>query len=389
MKVLVNALGADMGGAMRHLTNFLPELGAANPDREYVVLVRSSFELPGTVQPNIRLQYYADRNARSGIWRLFHDLWLLPRRLRREAFGAVVSLTNIGPVWSPVPHVFFQRNALFYCPEYLRELPAWTKLKITLRRRLAIASMARADVTVTPSHAMSEMIRIACPGLDHRRLAILYHGFDGRSFDDPLDAAFQAKVHRVPKPRLLYPSHVAAHKGLGVILGALAELKSRGINMGLVVAGDLDDWPAGADKLRDLMQRMQLQDNVVFMGGVSQRQMGALYRSCDVMVNPSLCESFGFSMLEALGHQMPIVAADLPIHRELCGPAALYYPPLDATRAADRIAEMVQLQNLVDFRQAAAVRLSQFDWSWRRYAREFSSLIDSVLGAQRDKLPTG
>jgi len=271
----------------------------------------------------------------------------------------------------------------------LRELPAWTKLKITLRRRLAIASMARADVTVTPSQAMSEMIRIACPGLKHRRLETLYHGFDRRSFDDPLDAALEVKVHHVPKPRLFYPSHVGAHKGLRVILGALAELKSRGTDMGLVVAGHLDDWPAGANKLRDLMQHMQLQDNVVFMGGVSQRQMGALYRLCDLMVNPSLCESFGFSMIEALGHQMPIVAADLPINRELCGPAASYYPPLDAKRAADRISEMVQVQNLVDFRQAAADRLSQFDWSWRRYAQEFSSLIDSVLGARRDELPTG
>jgi glycosyltransferase involved in cell wall biosynthesis len=117
--------------------------------------------------------------------------------------------------------------------------------------------------------------------------------------------------------------------------------------------------------------------------------MGNLYRSCDLMVNPSLCESFGFSTIEALGHELPVVAADLPINREICGDAALYYPPLDAQKAADRIVDMLEKHDRAAFKQAARNRLQQFDWSWRRYAREFVSLIDSVLSTPRGKTPAG
>lgn len=374
---------------MRHLTSFLPELGAADPDREYVVLVRSSFELLSNLQENIRLEFYPDRLGESWIWRLFHDIWLLPRKLRREGFSAVVSLTNSGPIWSPVPHIFFQRNALLYCTYYLRSVRGWRKLETRLRRRLAVASMSRADITITPSNAMSQMIRATCPGLPHRQLITLHHGFDKSSFTSALDVAIQVKSDSVPRPRLLYPSHVAPYKGFEILFGALAELKGRGNSIGLVIAGHPDDWPPTAAELQKLVRDLALQDNVVFLGGVPQRQMGALYRLCDVMVNPSLCESFGFSMIEALGHQLPIVAADLPINREICGAAALYYPPLDARRAADCITEIIRGRYSHDFRRAATDRLTQFDWSWRRYARKFVSLIDSVVGVQRDKLPTG
>lgn len=38
MKILIHALGATMGGAMRHLSGFLPELGRQDQSNEYVVM---------------------------------------------------------------------------------------------------------------------------------------------------------------------------------------------------------------------------------------------------------------------------------------------------------------------------------------------------------------
>src|SRR5262249_12854860 len=161
-KILIHALGANMGGAMRHLTNFLPELGRWDAKREYVVLVRESFPALH-VMNNIRLERVPDKACSSWVKRLASDVFALPLRLKREKFSAVVSLTNIGPIWSPVPHILFQRNALFYCPYYLQSIGGRLKIETALRRRLAVASMMRAALIVTPSYAMGAMIREACP----------------------------------------------------------------------------------------------------------------------------------------------------------------------------------------------------------------------------------
>jgi len=40
-----------------------------------------------------------------------------------------------------------------------------------------------------------------------------------------------------------------------------------------------------------------------------------------------LCESFGFPLVEAMGARLPIVAADTPVNQEVCGKAAIYFPP--------------------------------------------------------------
>jgi glycosyltransferase involved in cell wall biosynthesis len=148
--------------------------------------------------------------------------------------------------------------------------------------------------------------------------------------------------------------------------------------VGLLVAGNTADWPEG--RLDEKLEVLGLRDTVTFLGDVPQRQMGALYAACDLMINPSLCESFGFAMIESLGHGLPIVAADLPINREICGSAAVYYPPLDSDLAAQAILDVLSNGDQSAFRRAARARLTEFDWSWRRYAREFGELVNVAAG---------
>ena len=161
-RVLIHALGTNMGGAMRHLTNFLPELSKRDANREYVVLVRESFPALDVAE-NIRLERVPDKACSSWVKRIASDVFALPRRLKREKFSAIVSLTNFGPIWSPVPHILFQRNPVYYCPYYLQRIGGRLKVETALRRRLTVVSMMRADLIVTPSQAMREMIQEVCP----------------------------------------------------------------------------------------------------------------------------------------------------------------------------------------------------------------------------------
>jgi glycosyltransferase involved in cell wall biosynthesis len=74
---------------------------------------------------------------------------------------------------------------------------------------------------------------------------------------------------------------------------------------------------------------------VVRLTGVrSHEETWPLYREADVFVFPSLCESFGYPLVEAMASGLPIVASDIPVHREMCGEAAEYFPMLDAAALA-------------------------------------------------------
>ena len=362
---------------MRHLTNFLPELGRQDSSREYVVLVRQSFaELD--VSENVRLERVPDHVCSSWVKRIAGDVFELPRRLTREKFSATVSLTNYGPILSPVPHILFQRNALHYCPEYLARISGGLKIEMLLRRRLAVESMKRADLIVTPSNAMADMIRETCPEVRARRFKTLYHGFDSKvlgrcgKVELPLSANGAA-------PILFYPSHLAEYKGHRLLFEAVSLLKVDYPRLALILTIGPEDDPKLFASFQDDLRRLRITEHVRMVGRVPQAEIWELYRKSDLMVYPSYCESFGFSMLEAMGANLPIVAADTGGNREICDGAASYFSPFNAKECADRICEVLDnASTQASLRAAGIRRMATCDWSWRRYAIEFESILSQL-----------
>ena len=78
-----------------------------------------------------------------------------------------------------------------------------------------------------------------------------------------------------------------------------------------------------------------------------------------------------------MGFRLPIVASDIPSNRELCEEAALYFDADDETGCANCILRVLkdraQANALI---QRGAGNLRSFDWSWQRYAREFTGIIE-------------
>jgi glycosyltransferase involved in cell wall biosynthesis len=88
-----------------------------------------------------------------------------------------------------------------------------------------------------------------------------------------------------------------------------------------------------------------------------------LYRSADIFVFPSYTESFGHPLVEAMATGLPIVASDIPINRELCGPAAEYFSTFDPTSCAAAIRRVAENPDLRRRLSAAALcRAAAFTW---------------------------
>jgi glycosyltransferase involved in cell wall biosynthesis len=89
----------------------------------------------------------------------------------------------------------------------------------------------------------------------------------------------------------------------------------------------------------------------------------ALYHSSDIFVFSSYTESFGHPLVEAMAAGLPIVAADVPSSRELCGDAAVYFAPFDVRACADALRKVADSPELAaDLRAKATVRATEFTW---------------------------
>lgn len=377
MKILVHALGASMGGGIRHLENLVEALGRTSYGVEFRILVPDDFRV-GATPERIHLETVSGRWA-GFVGRLWFDLIRVPRMAKRGGCDAVVSLLNFGPIWCPVPYVVFQRNALYFSPRGGEGLGFMRRLGLRCRRWLTVLEMRRAAFIVTPSAAMRDMILKDVPGLDPRRFRTLYHASGDYRPTEPLSREIAELIERAKGAKLLYLTHAAAHKGFEELFEALALLKAQGAEVSLFSTAAREDWPAGFSEYETQLKNLDIRDRVVFLGRIPQQMVPSLCKAADLMVFASKSESFGFPMVEAMQSGLPIVAADTPVNREICGDAALYFPIEDAEAAVAVISQALEPPVLAELKTKGRLRAAIFPGGWDRYVSEFVAILREAV----------
>ena len=112
-----------------------------------------------------------------------------------------------------------------------------------------------------------------------------------------------------------------------------------------------------------LIHDLHLSDLVTCLGHVSYAGLGRLLASVDGVIAAGYVESFSFTVVEGMAAGLPVLASDIPAHREVGGDAVAYFPPLDAEQLAARWLELVEDEPLRDrLSNAGLRRATQFDW---------------------------
>ena len=78
-------------------------------------------------------------------------------------------------------------------------------------------------------------------------------------------------------------------------------------------------------------------------GFVARKELSILYRACEFVVYPSLTESFGLGIIEAIENGCKIIGADLPYLRSVCQPS-LTFNPNSALGIADAFEKSVKTE---------------------------------------------
>ncbi len=80
-------------------------------------------------------------------------------------------------------------------------------------------------------------------------------------------------------------------------------------------------------RIEKLIETLNIGANVVFFENVKDEELVQLYYGAIATVVPSLMEGFSLTALEALGCGSPALLSDIPVHREICEDAAIYFNP--------------------------------------------------------------
>jgi glycosyltransferase involved in cell wall biosynthesis len=154
---------------------------------------------------------------------------------------------------------------------------------------------------------------------------------------------------------LLCVAALAPHKGQDVLVAALAEVADLAWRCRLV--GPLDRDPAFVAQLRAATAAAGLADRVEFVGPLTRADLDRAYAVTDLVVLPSLGETYGMVVAEALAHAVPVLVSDVGGVREALGDAGLLVPAGDPRALAAALRRWLTEPDLrVAQRVAAATR---------------------------------
>ncbi len=153
---------------------------------------------------------------------------------------------------------------------------------------------------------------------------------------DPLRGAVPRRP-RVNEPFVLVPAGGDARKNCAAAVTALASYQARGRPpLRIVVAGNVT--PSQASALHDLARETGLGEGTVDMlYDTDADELVGLYESAELVFVGSLAEGFSIPVAEALLRGTPVVASDVPAHRELVGAGPWLSPPRSIEKFADAL----------------------------------------------------
>ena len=241
-----------------------------------------------------------------------------------------------------------------------------------LMERGAASLARRSDRVIAPSRALASALLAA--GIPRSRIVVVPPGVD--------------RLPAAPKrrgDRALCVANWTKEKGIRTLLAAIEWLPDVRLDL---VGGTPD--PEYAQLIRHDIGRARLRGRVRALGTKRGAALARLYQRASFFVLPSIRESYGMAVAEAIAAGLPVIACDIPAAREVTGGAALLVPrgKVDAlTDAIDRVAHDARVrEQLVRRSRARAKRFLTWTASERAFVKAVRALLSARgAGARRTR----
>jgi glycosyltransferase involved in cell wall biosynthesis len=219
--------------------------------------------------------------------------------------------------------------------------------------------LSLADLVLVPSRFVANQLLER--GLPWTRVAVIPYGVDLEAFSPDTNRPPNARVHCV------YVGQISHRKGIPVLFRA-----ARGLpDVQFVLTGPL----VTPSLLRGLPS------NARWMGPLPHAEVAALMRTADIFVLPSLEDSYGLVVSEAMASGLPVVVTDHVGASEAIQPGVngLIVPAGDHTALAAALRRLADDSDLRSRMGAAGRSHMASSQSWAQYGTEVLSVVERAL----------
>lgn len=326
LKVFVNASNCMSGGGRTLLKGLLKGV-AFYPQYEFVVFIDARFE---TTIAESNLTYI--RIAKKDRYKV---AFIIRKQLKPN--DIIFYFGNLPPLISfPGHRVFLLQSNRFMIEKYsLKGFSPKRKIAIILERAYFNFFYKNVtDIIVQTSSMLSQVKK-----LKRKIPAYIMPSYDLAEFASEQIVSNRAKIPGT----FLYVASLYPYKNHERLLRAWKKLSDEGLSPRLSIT--VDDENALTKWIENYIQENSL--NVRMLRKLPREALLKVYEESEVLIFPSLYESYGLPLVEAKAYNMKVIASDLDFSWDLIDPDD-YFNPYDENAIARAIARHLKQPRVKD-----------------------------------------
>jgi glycosyltransferase involved in cell wall biosynthesis len=252
-------------------------------------------------------------------------------------------------------------------PEYYsrREL---LSLKTGAKRMLKMAD----KILTVSNFTKSELMEIY--NLESARIEVINLGLDSEKYNLNKIKPTSLDKFELTKPYLIFIGRLEEKKNIVNLIKGFNLLKTKfHLDYQLVLIGSSG---YGKKKIFKEINESPYKKDIKIFGWLPEEEKINLLAKAKIFIYPSFYEGFGLPLLEAMSLKVPIVASDIPVHREIAENAAIFFQPTNFEELAKTINELANNNELkLDLINRGLERVKNF--SWEKTCKKTISVINS------------
>ena len=230
-------------------------------------------------------------------------------------------------------------------------------------------AIRRADIIFTVSHFAARQI-IELMNVDKKKVFVVYNGIDERFTHRSSEHSQQ---YLLPPglesgKYILFVGTFETRKNIERLITAFSNVRKNPLaaDFKLAIAGNSSSSKHSdrSRQINQLIYTLDLKDEVVLCGYVSDEDLPELYYNAFMVAFPSLHEGFGLPIIEGFASGVPVLTSNICSMPEIAGGAALLADPYSVDDLAEK---MEQLLSNTLLKQQLIIkghkRLKEFSWA--------------------------
>ncbi len=343
-------------------------------ENEYYIFVKPGPD-SNCLQPTANFHIIPLSGGPYPIWEQF----ALPAAVKKAGCHMLHCTSNTAPIFSSIPLIVTIHDIIYLeSLAFIWKSGTWYQKFGNIYRRFVVRRLIKGCRKIITVSEFEKRRMEAFFGLqDDDRLVAVYNGVSKhfRKMEDEKALSEIGFKYSLPEKYFFFLGNTDPKKNTPNTLKSYAIYRRKsGNNIPLVM---LDFDRGRLRKMLDEIQEPDLINHIHLAGYVPNIELPAIYNMCEIFLYPSLRESFGIPILEAMACGVPVITSNTSSMPEVSGNAAILINPGNPEEIADA---MIKLQKDPVLRNKLIndgfARAQQF--SWENMAKQVQSLYYQV-----------